>query len=66
MQNELYDVFYNGQFLCRIVDALLQQFLEMANKVLPFNGDQTVLLVRKVVPQQPEEEKNGKEPAKKA
>lgn len=61
MQNELYDVFYNGQFVCRIVDVLLKSFLALINDKLPFDGEQTSVVVRKFVPVQPEEQKEKAE-----
>ena len=60
MQNELFDVFYNGQFLCRIIGPLVKSFVDLVNKTLPFDNPETSIVVRKVPLEEPKEEKAKK------
>ena len=45
---ELYDIFYNGRFACRVIKELLQDELRLLTSILPFDGQQTGITVIKV------------------
>lgn len=58
---ELYDIFYNGQFVCRVIGALLKAEMNFLSSSLSFEGPESALYVKKVEPAAPE-----KEPAEEA
>ena len=46
--SELYDIYYNNRFVCRVIKELLQDQLRLLTSILPFDGQQTGLTVVKV------------------